>query len=102
MKFGLSDQQYSILDKLIIQPLKSKNAKVYVFGSRARGQPHPFSDIDLMYTEDINNPIDLGDISKIKEDIENSNLAIKVDLVKDTDLAKSYRKSVEQDLVLIS
>jgi predicted nucleotidyltransferase len=101
MKFGLSESQYFILDKLVIQPLKSKNAILYVFGSRARRQEQPFSDIDLLIKENTGNPLSQAEISKIKDDIENSDLTIKVDLVRDADLAHSYRKSVEQEMILI-
>ena len=101
MKFGLSDEQYSILNALLIQPLKAKKAQVYVFGSRARGKFHPFSDIDVLFIEEKDFSISASDISKIKTDLENSNLAIKVDLVRNQDLAQSYIASANKDKILI-
>lgn len=99
MKFGLSDSDFQLLDNLVIKPLKAQSAKVYVFGSRARGKHHPFSDIDILYkfenTKTVSNVI----ISKIIEDIEESSFPIKVDLVNDTELAASYRQNFEQDKV---
>lgn len=48
MKFSLSDSQFQILEQLLITPLKNKKVLVYIFGSRVRGNPHPFSDIDVL------------------------------------------------------
>lgn len=101
MKFGLSDIQYEILKRFVIDPLKANKAQVYIFGSRARGQHHPFSDIDLLYVESPNQSIPLSEIAKMTEDVENSNLTIKVGLVNAASLAKSYRESVEQDKILL-
>lgn len=102
MKFGLEDKQYLILEDLVIRPLLSKKAKVFIFGSRARGTHHPFSDIDILFKEDPEHPLGLHEISRIREDIEDSNLVIKVDLVRDQDLAKSYRPSVEKDMIQVT
>lgn len=101
MTFGLSDSQYSILDALVIQPLKAMHAEVFIFGSRAKGKHHPFSDIDILFIEDEKFPIARSEISKIKEAAENSPLAIKLDLVCDKDLASSYRQSVEAEKIRI-
>ncbi len=99
MKFGLSDNQYLILEELVIRPLLSKKARVFVFGSRARKTNHAFSDIDILIKETPEQPIESFFLAKIKEDIENSNLVIKVDLVRDQELAHSYRPFVEKDLI---
>lgn len=99
MMFGLSDKQYAILHDLVIAPLLSKGARVFVFGSRARGDNHPFSDIDILVRESPETPLSLSEIWIIKENIEDSNLVIKVDLVRDQDLVASYRSSVEKDMI---
>lgn len=70
-----------------------------MFGSRARKTNHQYSDIDILIKEAPEHPIESLCLAKIKEDIENSNLVIKVDLVRDQDLAASYRSSVEKDLI---
>lgn len=101
MKFGLSDSQFKILLDLVIRPLQNQGAKVFIFGSRAKGNHHPFSDIDLLFQENPNQPIQPEFVSKIMDDIENSNLAIKVDLVSEKDLAKSYRDTVLLEMKLI-
>lgn len=102
MKFGLSNEQYGILDRLLFKPLTQKSAQVYVFGSRARGQHHPFSDIDVLYIESKDFPVSDAELASIKETLEESNLTIKVDLVNDQHLAPSFRPSVERDRVLVN
>lgn len=98
--FGLSENDHKLLLSLVINPLKERGARVFIFGSRARGNHHPFSDIDILYIEGSNAISDI-DIAKIKEDIEDSNITIKVDLVNSKSLASSYRPSVEKDQIEI-
>ena len=101
MKFGLSNHEFEVLNKLVIDPLKKQGLKVYVFGSRAKGKHHQFSDIDIMYVnEDLKN-ISSKNISEIKESIEESNFPIKVDLVNWDDLAYSYKPSVLAVRILV-
>ena len=101
MTFGLTQAQYQILEELLIKPLQRNKAEVYVFGSRARGTQHPFSDIDILYKEGNGNEVAESEIGQIKEALEESKLPIKVDLVNDKYLAASYRPSVENDRILI-
>jgi predicted nucleotidyltransferase len=97
MKFGLTDQQFQILDKIAIAPLKSHGATVWIFGSRARGDHKAFSDIDLMYETIDNSPLPVGFISILKETLEESSLPFKVDLVDLKELAESYRSNALAD-----
>lgn len=101
MKFNLSDSEYNQLTKLVIEPLKKSGLKVYIFGSRARGNSHPFSDIDILYSYENIEPEFNASISQIKEAVEESNFPFKVDLVNEKDLAASYRESVFKERVLI-
>ncbi|MFZ4403975.1 MAG: nucleotidyltransferase family protein [Pseudobdellovibrionaceae bacterium] len=96
LQFGLSQQQFQILQDLLIQPLKSKGAQVFIFGSRAKGQFHPFSDIDILYIESPKYVISVAEISKIKEDLEESALTVKVDVVNIVNLASSYSEDVHK------
>lgn len=84
MRFGLSASDWQIIDSLAIQPLKSLGAKVYVFESRARGDQQP-----------------LYIVGQIKDNLEESNLKIKVDLVDMDDLAESYRENVNKSRVQV-
>ena len=101
MSFGLSEKHYKTILQLAIQPLKQSGARVFIFGSRARGDYHPFSDLDILYKYEGGNLPSSGFLSQILEGLENSNIPIKIDLVDDAELADEFRPSVEKDLIEI-
>ena len=101
MKFGLTDQQFQIINETVVSPLKSFGATVWIFGSRARGDHKPFSDIDIMYETKENIHLPLGFISSLKESIEESRLPYKVDLVDLKDMADSYKSTALADRIQI-
>ena len=101
MKFGLSNEQFQILYQIVVSPLKSHGATVWIFGSRARGDHKPFSDIDLMYETSDNSPLPIGFISHLREEIEESRLPLKVDLVDFQDMADAYKMTALADRVQI-
>jgi predicted nucleotidyltransferase len=101
MKFGLDNKQFTIFYNLVVAPLKSYGAKVYVFGSRATGKNHPFSDIDILFEENPNQKIPQSAITKISMDAEESDLVVKVDLVKSSELAKSFSERVNAEKIEI-
>jgi predicted nucleotidyltransferase len=100
MNFGLSQSQYKILENELIEPLSKLNASVYIFGSRARGDHHPFSDVDILVKSTESIPSEV--ISAIKEALEESKLEVSVDIVEDSMLADSYRDKVESEKIKIS
>jgi len=66
------------LKKFLKEFFKNDNVKVYLFGSRARGDFRKYSDIDIAVESDN----DLRDkIIELKEILEESNLIYKVDIV---------------------
>jgi predicted nucleotidyltransferase len=94
--FGLTKSDWDILNSICFQPLKKAGTFVWVYGSRARGDHQKFSDIDILYQ---NAPADL--VRKIKDQLEESRLSIKVDLVDESHLAESYKASVIKDRVAV-
>ena len=101
MKFGLKPEDLELLEELLFSPLRKHHSKIWIFGSRARGDYKPFSDIDILYQIPKNYTITLSDISDIKERLEQSNLAYKVDIVNIEDLAESYVEEILKDRVQI-
>lgn len=101
MKFGMTDAQYSILEELVIKPLKARNCQVYIFGSRANGTQHSHSDIDLLFKVPEEQTLPNGFLSKIKEDIEESRFPFIVELVNEDELASSYRNNVFSSRVAV-
>lgn len=92
----MSDEQFQMLYTLVIQPLKEEGAEVFIFGSRAMGTHHPYSDVDILYR--ISQDLPAGVISRIKEAIEDSRFPFTIDLVAQSDLAASYLPSVLSQL----
>ncbi len=90
--FGLTPSDWEIVRTTCIDPLKKLGVKVWVYGSRARGDHKKFSDLDILYH---GNPGAV--IHSIKEALEESRLTIKVDLVSADDLAESYRSNIFKD-----
>lgn len=82
-----------------LQPYKP--SKIGVFGSVARGQNTPNSDLDLLIN--LESPIDLFKFMEIWDDLEDL-LKIKIDLVTDKALRgsnKRVQQSISKDLILI-
>jgi predicted nucleotidyltransferase len=82
-----------------LQPYKP--SKIGVFGSVARGQNTPNSDLDLLIN--LESPIDLFKFMEIWDYLEDL-LKIKIDLVTDKALSSSNKrvqKSISNDLILI-
>ena len=100
-EFGLTDQQYSLLVQIVISPLKAHGAIVWIFGSRARGDHKPFSDVDIMFELQPDKSLPVGYISHMREDLEESRLPFKVDLVDVNEMAESYKDSALADRILL-
>lgn len=101
MRYGLTESQWQQLNELLITPLKKYNAQIWVFGSRARGDYHKFSDIDILFSLPEGIHLPPGYVSKIKDSLEESDLPYKVDIVNDKELAASYRDDVYKERIEI-
>lgn len=99
--FGLTPPQFAILQTLLIEPLKSKGANVWIFGSRARGDHHPTSDVDILFEFTADQTPPSGFLFSIKSDLEESRFPFTFDLVNIKDLADSYRNGVLQERKLV-
>lgn len=98
-KFGFSEKDFLLLDKIVLSKLKLHGAKVFLFGSRAKKQFHPFSDVDLVYS--CTNPINPVVLSEIKEEIEESLFPYAVEIVWEQDLIQSYKDDILQTRIEI-
>jgi uncharacterized protein len=97
MKFGLEPKHWSLIEKLVLTPLKARGAQVWIFGSRARGDHQKFSDLDVLYT--MPQELSFVEQAKITQELEESLLPIKVEVVFLENLASSYRAGVLKDRV---
>ena len=96
MKFGMTEEQFELLKRLVITPLKALGAEVFIFGSRVGTSYHHHSDVDILYSFGAGKTVDAVAVSKIREAIEESRFPFKVDLVDEKDLAESYRSGVSR------
>ena len=66
------------LKKFLAKFFKNEKVEIYLFGSRARGDNTPFSDVDIGFlsTRDISDKIAI-----LKDILDESNFPYKVDLV---------------------
>ena len=72
--------------------------KVYLFGSYARGEANPGSDIDICIEK--GNIRTLFELSGFYQDLEES-LGNKVDLVTTSGLSGEFKEQIEKDMVII-
>lgn len=99
MKFGMTEEQFNILEQLVIQPLKKQNARVFIFGSRTSSKHHSHSDVDVLFQLPESSELSSGVLSQIRENIEESRFPFTVDIVNARELAKSYLPSVESSKI---
>lgn len=74
MKYGLSNETYEKIKEIIE---KNKKYKFRIFGSRARGDFHEFSDIDIAIFEDVTRE----DEYKIRNEFDKLDIIQKIDLI---------------------
>lgn len=74
------------------------HTKVYLFGSRARGDCLPESDIDIAL--DNGKKIDTRILSEIREEIEESLIPYTVDIVDLHAVSSDFKESVKKEGVL--
>ena len=74
--------------------------KAWIFGSFARGEEKPWSDVDILVQYDCQQPIGLLKIAGMKVDLENL-LGNEVDLVEEGTLRPWVVESVNRDKRLI-
>ena len=93
MKFGLSVAELEQLESTVLTPLRVAGARLFLFGSRARGDHARFSDVDILVEgENLD-----ATLAQVREDIEESTFPYKVDIVEAHLLAVAYVPGVAKD-----
>ena len=78
--------------------LKKYPYTFYAYGSRVTGKNRKYSDLDLCYKEIIPTKI----ILDIQEELEESDIPFRVDLVYWDDMPEGFQKLIEKDLKLLT
>lgn len=87
--------------EILLEHLKPiKPLKVGIFGSYARGENTPDSDLDVLIELDYSNQINLLDLVRVEQDLTEA-LGIPVDLVTDKSLSSFLRPYVEKEVVYV-
>lgn len=92
----ITPEQRSLVSDILVRIL-GEGIQLFVFGSRAKGCARPYSDLDLLIRAPY--PISLEQLALAAEDLADSDLPFKVDLVADHQLSHEFRQRIEPDLV---
>lgn len=87
-----SEQDLQKIRQIIMANLRGYPVRVYLFGSHASGRAVRTSDIDVAVSPDGTLPAGL--LSRIREEIDNSNVPYKVDLIDLSQTEEAFRQRV--------
>lgn len=91
------DQEYK--DKIVaVVSALFPNAKIYLFGSRARGTHGEWSDIDIAI--DAEKKLPRVDVGEVRDMLRESNIPYKIDVVDLHGVSEEMRKMILQEGVL--
>ena len=88
----LTQQEIALIKRII-----GGQHEVYLFGSRAKDQGQTFSDVDLCFKSDIDEPT----LATLKVAFEESNLPYMVDLSRYNDLPPTLKLKVDEEGIRI-
>lgn len=94
---AVSPAEWALIQRILERHLPRHT--VWAFGSRARRDAKPYSDLDLAILGD--QPLGLDLTADLAEDFSESDLPYKVDLVDWATTSASFRAIIEQDRVVI-
>ena len=92
---------YLELVKTILREHLPESAKVYAFGSRAKGTAKSFSDLDLAVDAN-SKKLPAKVMTDLRSDFEESALPYKIDIIDFNDISPEFKKIVEQDKVSLT
>jgi uncharacterized protein len=81
--------------RIVLDGLSNHKARVFLFGSRARGEARSASDIDVGVLPAA--PLPFGLLGEIRERLEESTIPFEVDLVDLSEAGESFRRRVERE-----
>ncbi|HLO15656.1 MAG TPA: nucleotidyltransferase domain-containing protein [Anaerolineales bacterium] len=81
--------------KIVLKHLIGYHAKVYLFGSQAKGKAYRSSDIDVAILP--LHPFPTQVLSEIREDLDESDILYPVDLVDLSETDEKFRQRVQKE-----
>jgi len=92
-----SDKQRQIIQNILHTWIADR--RVVVFGSRVRGNPKPFSDLDLAI--DGSQPLSLLLFGQLRDAFSESHLPFRVDLVDMATVSEEFRRVIQEECEVI-
>lgn len=94
------------LEDILAQPINEyirtlltkykNNYEFYAFGSRVKGTHKQYSDLDIAFIDKNN-----AGLTKIRNDLEESDLSITVDLIDVEKISAEFKKLIEKEMIKI-
>ncbi len=97
MSLDLEPRHLRIVRSIVSQRIPS--ARVLAYGSRARGDARPWSDLDLLI--DAGHPVDDAALAQLELDVADSDLPFRVQFVDAACIHPDFRRQISPDLYLI-
>lgn len=88
----VSSDPLAMVRDIVFRELNGLPVRVFLFGSRARGQAAPGSDIDIALLAD--SPLPRALLSRMRESLEESSVPVKVDVVDLATADELFRRAV--------
>lgn len=86
------------LKEMIVDFFKDDKVKIIIFGSRAREDNYPNSDVDIGIIP--YERLDAVRIAILKERIENSNIPYKVEIVNFLEVSEEFKKEALKEVII--
>ena len=97
----MMDPYLEQVKQIVLEELEDYQVRVYLFGSRARGETRSGSDCDIA-VESVGSHLPLGLLSRIRERLEESRVPYEVELVDLDEAPEDFARRVRQEGVLWS
>jgi len=94
----MSEDNLTLAQHIIVDKLKRYAVKIYLFGSHARGNARPTSDIDVGILPQETLPIGL--LSEIREALFESTLPVTVDVVDLSQTDEQFKQKVLSEAIV--
>ena len=92
------DKYLNQLKDIVLDELKNEPVKIFVFGSRARGDFRLGSDVDIGLISQ--KKAYSNRVSFLREKIENSNIPYKVDIVNFEEVSEDFRQKALEKIII--
>ena len=85
------------IQEILLKNLDNIPVQCFFFGSRARGDSRPSSDLDILLKAD--KELEFATLANLRSDFEDSNLPFKVDLVDYHRIDEKFQHKINQECV---